>query len=169
MPDKPTYRFKPSQRADQRADRVDQRADRVDQRADRVDQRADQRADRFDNLNQDPAHPANRTLSPGREPMLHSDVGNAPVAVADLMTEQEKAAQAGGAAGKDNIPGVGPAASTEEVVPAETIEQQGIGPRTPYPTGDPAPPDESVTRFQGIKTARSAHNEPNKPLVKERR
>lgn len=88
---------------------------------------------------------------------------------ANYATEQEKDAKAGGAASKDNIPGVGPATSTVEVVPAETIEQQGIGPRTPYPEGDPPPPHEETTRAQGIKTAKPASNEPNKPLLKERR
>jgi hypothetical protein len=90
-------------------------------------------------------------------------------ATADMMTEQEKDAQAGGAATDGNVPGVGPATASEEAVVGETIEEQGIGPRTPYPSGDPAPPDESVTRFQGIKTAKPPHNEPNKPMAKERR
>lgn len=103
----------------------------------------------------------NRPLSPAADSMSAASI--------DMMTEQEKDAQAGGPVTKDNVPGVGPAASTAEVLPAETIEEQGIGPRTPYPTGDPAPPEESVTRFQGIKTAKPPHNEPNKPLARERR
>jgi hypothetical protein len=123
---------------------------------------ADKRSAPIDNPTHDPNHPANKTLSPA--PRTGVESYPAPVSLQDTMTEQEKAAKAGGAASKDNIPGVGPATSTMEVVAAESIEQQGIGPRTPYPEGDPPPPHEETTRSQGIKTAKPAHNEPNKPL-----
>lgn len=70
----------------------------------------------------------------------------------ELLTEQEKDAAAGGAATDGSIPGVGPAPASEESPgPVETIEDQGIGPRTPYPDGDPPPPAESTTVSQGIK------------------
>jgi hypothetical protein len=114
-----------------------------------------------------PASAATAPASAATAPASAATAGALPAA--NYATEQEKDAKAGGAASKDNIPGVGPATSTVEVVPAETIEEQGIGPRTPYPEGDPPPPHEETTRAQGIKTAKPASNEPNKPLLKERR
>ena len=54
---------------------------------------------------------------------------DAPVAATDLMTEQEKDTSG-------EVPGVGPASpSVLTTGPAETIEDLGIGPREPYPTG----------------------------------
>jgi len=48
----------------------------------------------------------------------------------DMMTEQEKDTAA-------DVPGVGPVTPAEHTTgPVETIEDQGIGPRTPYPTTD---------------------------------
>jgi hypothetical protein len=114
-----------------------------------------------------PASAATAPASAATAPASAATAGALPAA--NYATEQEKDAKAGGVASKDNIPGVGPATSTVEVVPAETIEEQGIGPRTPYPDGDPPPPHEETTRVQGIKTAKPASNEPNKPLLKERR
>lgn len=59
------------------------------------------------------------------------------VAPDDLKTAQE-------ADTSGETPGVGPAGKPKDTPgPAETIEAQGIGPRTPYPTGKgPAPPEE---------------------------
>jgi hypothetical protein len=63
----------------------------------------------------------------------------------NLMTEQEK--DAGGAS-----QGVGPMTKSENTPgPVETMEDQDIGPRTPYPTGSPPPPAESTSYAQGIK------------------
>jgi hypothetical protein len=57
----------------------------------------------------------------------------------ELLTEQEKAAVGSGVTG-DTTAGVGPATPAEHTTgPVETIEDQGIGPRTPYPTGDTPP------------------------------
>jgi len=59
---------------------------------------------------------------------------------AEMLTEQEKDAAAGGEGA-----GVGPVSASETTTgPVETIEDQGIGPRTPYPTGNPPPPDAPV-------------------------
>jgi len=76
----------------------------------------------------------------------------------DMMTEQEKLAAAGAAG--DETAGVGPVSPAEHTTgPVETIEDQGIGPRTPYPEGNPPPPDETVTRSQGINRG----DQPAKP------
>jgi hypothetical protein len=67
------------------------------------------------------------------------------------------------------VPGVGPVSPAEIMSgPAETIQDQGIGPRTPYPSGNPPPPAEDTTRSQGIKgvTDKPAAK-PDKPLPKE--
>jgi hypothetical protein len=98
-----------------------------------------------DNPNQDPDHPANRTLSPERPPVQRSAAESFNIPPEDLMTAQESD-QAGA------VPGVGPASPAElSPGPAVTIEELGIGPRTPYPDGDPPPPVETVTQGQGIK------------------
>ena len=104
----------------------------------------------YANRDQDPAHPANTTLSP--DP-------NAPTTFAvvpeDMLTEQEKDVSA-------DTPGVGPVSASEPSPgPVLTIEEQGIGPRTPYPDGDPPPTEDIVTRSQGIKKG-----EPREPLAK---
>jgi hypothetical protein len=104
------------------------------------------------NRDQDPNHPANKTLSPERLPTQRSAAEGFNIPPADLLTEQEKDAAAGGAATDGNVPGVGPAEASEESPgPVETIEDQGIGPRTPYPDGDPPPPAELTTVSHGIK------------------
>lgn len=106
---------------------------------------ADKRATRFDNPDQDPNHPANRTQA--KDPKAPGpDHIQGPVYTSDnLRTEQEKDA------GGESL-GVGPLARSEHGPdPVETIEQLGIGPRTPYPFGDPPPPSESITYGQGIK------------------
>jgi hypothetical protein len=75
-------------------------------------------------------------------PPRHPAGAAAPV---DLKTAQESD-QSG------TVPGVGPVSPSEvSPGPVETIEEQDIGPRTPYPTGDPPPPAESRTYTQGIK------------------
>jgi len=80
---------------------------------------------------------------------------NAPVAPADMMTAQESD-QSG------DVPGVGPVSPSEvSPGPVETIEEQGIGPRTPYPEGDPWVPPETppVTKAKApVKPA--PHKEP---------
>ena len=63
------------------------------------------------------------------------------------MTEQEKEAAAGGG---DPHAGVGPYMASATTRPAKTIEDEGIGPRTPYPTGNPPPPSVSASLSQGI-------------------
>ena len=106
----------------------------------------------IDNRDHDPHHPANTTQSPHREPGQRSEAEAFGIPPDELLTEQEKDAMAGGAASDGNVPGVGPAAASEHTSgPVETIEDQGIGPKTPYPTGDPPPPAESTSRSQGIK------------------
>jgi hypothetical protein len=106
----------------------------------------------IDNRDQDPDHPANKTLSPEREPIPRPAAEGITVPPDELLTEQEKAAKAGGEATDGNVPGVGPVPASETTSgPVETIEDQGIGPRTPYPTGSPPPAAESTTFSQGIK------------------
>jgi hypothetical protein len=79
---------------------------------------------------------------------------NTPVAPADMMTAQESDQSA-------EVPGVGPVSPSEvSPGPVETIEEQGIGPRTPYPTGSPPPPSETIIMGQGIKGAT------DKPVLK---
>jgi hypothetical protein len=79
----------------------------------------------------------------------------ATVPPADLLTEQEKDAAAGGEGA-----GVGPVGPSQTTTgPVETIEDQGIGPRTPYPTGDTPPDTIETTRSQGIHKG----DQPEKP------
>lgn len=102
---------------------------------------------RIDNRDQDPNHPANITQP--RDPNAPTSFSIPPE---DLMTEQEKDAAAGGPATPGNVPGVGPAPASEPTSgPVETIEDLGIGPKTPYPTGDPPPPYEDIKFGQGVK------------------
>jgi hypothetical protein len=64
----------------------------------------------------------------------------APVVAEDMLTEQEKD-QSGA------VPGVGPVSASEvSPGPVETIEAQGIGPRTPYPEGNPWLPPEPAAK-----------------------
>ena len=103
----------------------------------------------IDNRDQDPDHPANKTLSPGYKPVQRSDAEQFNVPPEDLLTEQEK--DVVGTGGTDVTAGVGPTSPAEHTTgPVETIEDQGIGPRTPYPTGNPPPPTEDTTMSQGI-------------------
>jgi hypothetical protein len=139
VPDKPVYKFtpttaKPTEPRDQRRD------DHSYARRDTPP------AGRFDNANQDPDHPMNRTLPKDVRPGAERDRIEGPVYASDnLMTEQEKDATG------DSL-GVGPLAQSEHASgPVETVEQLGIGPRTPYPEGDPPSPAESITYSQGIK------------------
>ena len=88
-----------------------------------------------------------------------------PLPAENLMTEQEKDKTA-------PVPGVGPVSPAEAPLPvAETMEDLGIGPRTPYPTGNPPPPSEVTTMGQGVKgvTDRPAvkPGEVKGPLLKE--
>ena len=98
------------------------------------------------NRDQDPDHPANTTQSRTGDPSPRPVAEGLTVPPEELLTEQEKEAAAGG----ENA-GVGPVTpSAVTTGPAETIEDQGIGPRTPYPTGNPPPPSEQVVYSQGI-------------------
>lgn len=55
---------------------------------------------------------------------------------APVGKDQGKTAQESDQSG--DLPGVGPAGKAKGTPgPAQTIEEQGIGPRTPYPTGNP--------------------------------
>lgn len=121
-----------------------------------------------DNRDQDPNHPANKTPSPERRAMPRSEAEAFGIPPEEMLTEQEKAAVGSGTSG-DTTAGVGPANPAEHTTgPVETIADQGIGPRTPYPTGNPPPPDEQTTMAQGIKGVTDRpHNEPDKPLRKE--
>jgi hypothetical protein len=102
-------------------------------------------AGRFDNPSQDPNHPSNKTLSPERPPVQRSPAEAFNVPADQLMTAQESDTSS-------EVKGVGPVSPAEvSPGPVETIQDQGIGPRTPYPTGDPPPPSESMSRGQGIK------------------
>lgn len=65
----------------------------------------------------------------------------------ELLTEQEK--DVVGTGGTDVTAGVGPVAPSQHTTgPVETIEDQGIGPRTPYPVTDvpPPPPEGGATK-----------------------
>ena len=82
-------------------------------------------------------------------------VGSQAVVPEDMLTEQEKDVSS-------DVPGVGPVSASEvSPGPVTTIEELGIGPRTPYPDGDPPPVEDVVTRTQGIKKG-----EPREPLEK---
>ena len=105
-------------------------------------------ANTIHNRDQDPDHPANNT------PGYRGDETPRPVAEGvhvsseEMMTEQEKAAAGGG---DDPRAGVGPYEPSRSTPgPAWTIEDEGIGPRTPYPTGNPPPPSVSAGLSQGI-------------------
>lgn len=112
----------------------------------------DKASKHFDNPNQDPHHPANTTQSPERPPIQRSAAEAYNVPPADMMTAQE-------ADQSSAVPGVGPASPAEVTPgPVETIQDQGIGPRTPYPSGNPPPPTETVSRSQGIKGAAEKTN-----------
>jgi len=106
----------------------------------------EKRGSHIDNRDQDPNNPANRTQPKDTRPAAERDRIEGDVySGQNLMTEQEK--DAGG-----RSMGVGALSQSENTPgPVETMEDLGIGPRTPYPTGDPAPPAESSTFSQGIK------------------
>ena len=102
------------------------------------------------NRDQDPNHPANKTLSRTGDASPRPDAEGITVPPEELLTEQEKEAVGSGPAG-DTTAGVGPVAPAAHTTgPVETIEDQGIGPRTPYPTGNPPPAREETTLSQGI-------------------
>lgn len=84
----------------------------------------DKASKHFDNRDQDPDHPANKT--PAKDPNAPGSdhIPGAVYSHENLMTEQEKDAAR-------NAP--------------------GSGAKQPYPTGDPPPPSESVSYGQGIK------------------
>jgi hypothetical protein len=137
--------------ADKDKDKSTKEADGKRDERDRDEEQAARRNKEspIQNRDQDPNHPANRTAASDRPAGERSYAEGFNVPPADLLTEQEKDA-ASGAEGA----GVGPVApSATTTGPVETIEDQGIGPRTPYPTGDPAPPSEQTTYSQGIKGA----------------
>ena len=100
------------------------------------------------NRDQDPDHPANTTQSRPGDPSPRPVAEGITVPPEELLTEQEKEAAAGG---DDPRAGVGPYAPSRSTTgPARTIEDEGIGPRTPYPTGNPPPPSVSASLSQGI-------------------
>jgi len=103
-------------------------------------------APHVDNISQDPNHPANKTPSKDMRPLAERDRIDGPVFTSEnLRTEQEKDVD-------NESMGVGPVTpSAASPGPVLTVEEQGIGPRTPYPTGNPPPPVESVSYSQGIK------------------
>ena len=62
----------------------------------------------------------------------------------ELLTEQEQNVYSEGGNG------VGPATPSAQSVPIETMEDQGIGPRDPYPSADtPPPPPDPITTKKG--------------------
>lgn len=100
------------------------------------------------NRDQDPNHPANRTLANPGDPSPRPVAEGVTVPPDELLTEQEK--EAAGSGG-DPRAGVGPYEPSRSTPgPAKTIEDEGIGPRTPYPTGNPPPPSVSAGLSQGI-------------------
>jgi len=106
----------------------------------------EKRGTHIDNRDQDPSNPANRTQPKDTRPGAERDrIEGAVYSAENLMTEQEKDA------GNKSM-GVGPLAQSENSPgPVTTMEEQNIGPRTPYPTGSPPPPAESTTYAQGVK------------------
>jgi len=106
----------------------------------------EKRGGHIDNRDQDPNNPANRTEPKDTRPAAERDRIEGDVyAARNMMTEQEKDA------GNRSM-GVGPMAQSESSPGlVTTMEDLGIGPRTPYPTGDPPPPAESATFSHGIK------------------
>jgi hypothetical protein len=75
---------------------------------------------------------------------------------ADMMTEQEKDTAS-------PTKGVGPASASEvSPGPVETMEALGIGPREPYPEGNPPPPsDADLANIERAKKAPEAKQVPN--------
>ena len=106
----------------------------------------DKREGHIDNRDQDPNDPANKTLPKDVRPAAERDhIEGAVYSSENQMTTQERDAQG------ESL-GIGPLSRSENSPgPVETMEDLGIGPRTPYPFGDPPPPSESVTYGQGIK------------------
>jgi len=81
---------------------------------------------RIENRDQDPDHPANKTLSPTREAIPRPAAEGITVPPEEMLTEQEKDAAAGGEGA-----GVGPISASETTTgPVETI---GSGHRAPHP------------------------------------
>ena len=110
----------------------------------------------IDNPNQDPGHPANRTLSPKSDPAPRPAAEGITVPPEQMMTAQESD-QSG------DVPGVGPVSPSEvSPGPVETIEDQGIGPRTPYPDGNPwvPPAEEAVVTKTAPPPAKPVHKAP---------
>jgi len=100
------------------------------------------------NRDQDPDHPANKTLSRSGDPSPRPVAEGVTVPPEELLTEQEKEAADNP---DDPRAGVGPYDDARSTTgPAKTIEDEGIGPRTPYPTGNPPPPSVSASLSQGI-------------------
>jgi len=104
-------------------------------------------ANTIHNREQDPDHPSNRTLSPEADATPRPVAEGVHVDPAEMRTEQEKEAADNP---DDPHAGVGPYAASVTARPAKTIEDEGIGPRTPYPTGNPPPPSVSASLSQGI-------------------
>jgi hypothetical protein len=85
-----------------------------------------------------PLTPADYTTEQEKEALSGSEGNTGMVPAEDTRTEQEK------------TPGVGPISEpVEPVEPVETIQQQGIGPRDPYPTGNPPDPEEGFRQAHG--------------------
>jgi len=84
-------------------------------------------------------------------------------APAEMMTEQEKDTSA-------STPGVGPVSASEvSPGPVETMEDLGIGPRTPYPEGSPPPPsDADLANIEAAKKAPVKKVEPRKEPAHQR-
>ena len=93
---------------------------------------------RIANRDQDPNHPANTT-----QPWDPNAPTTFSIPPEDLLTTQDADVAAGGN-------GVGPHEASEDSVPVETMEDLGIGPRHPYPTGNPPPPSEDTKMGQGV-------------------
>jgi hypothetical protein len=75
----------------------------------------------------------------------------------ELRTEQEKDTASA-------TKGVGPASASEgSPGPVETMEDLGIGPREPYPEGNPPPP--SADDLANIERAKQAPNIKKEPVA----
>jgi len=81
--------------------------------------------------------------TPAPKPAAPAAVSTGSLPPADLLTEQEKDTAS-------DTPGVGPVSPSETSPgPVETIEDLGIGPREPYPTGGAPPPETPVVTKKG--------------------
>jgi hypothetical protein len=119
-------------------------------------------AEKHDNTTQDPKHPAN--ITPARE---HKTLEPGVVPTGAFTSENMRTVQEVDATGKSL--GVGPISPAEPFAeePAETVEELGIGPRTPYPTGNPPPLYSEAILQQSMRDTNVHHDKHLTPTTRK--